>query len=230
MKKAAGYNKDNQTLNIFINNINAVSTSTTTMKRSPENSLSLRKQQSVSARVILVNALSFLYGEPEAHWVFNKNSPLPKLTNHPDIHISLSHSGTFVGCAISSCPCGFDLQVHVEKDLLGIAETFFCQPEYKMLSRLTPAKQREQFFRLWTLKEAWSKIPGENFLDTLGNVSFLPGESIKDGYSIWYINLQENLSSAMTVHGHLDHLMLWQYNEGRFVEWPIEQVLIERLI
>ena len=58
-----------------------------------------------------------------------------------------------MGCAISSHPCGFDLQVHVDKDILGIAETFFCESEYEMLHQLAPEKRMAQFFDHYLLGE-----------------------------------------------------------------------------
>lgn len=229
MNGTVEHKKDNQTLNIFIGEIKPINTVKTERKGSRELLLSLRQQQSVSARAISMDALSFLFGKPADHWVFDCDSPFPRLTNHPNIHISISHSGTFVGCVISPHPCGFDLQVHVEKDILGIAEIFFCESEHKMLCRLVQRERKEQFFRLWTLKEAWSKIPGEDFIDTLGNVSFLAETPLPNGHSGRYIRLLPNLPVAVIVRGQSDNLMIWRHNGDGFVKWPIGKQTIEKL-
>ena len=86
--------------------------------------------QYLGGRWLVRKALTFLLGGNDSMWVFDPKHPFLKLQNRPDPYISMSHSGSFIGSSICLHPCGLDLQVHVDKNILGIAETFFCESEY----------------------------------------------------------------------------------------------------
>lgn len=78
----------------------------------------------------------------------------PYLPACPELHFSLSHSGDFVVCAISSVPVGVDLElpraVHP-----GIAARWFSSEEQALLTQEPSA-----FFDLWMTKEAVLKEIG----------------------------------------------------------------------
>ncbi len=79
------------------------------------------------------------------------------------ILFNLSHSRDLAMCAISSCiPVGIDLEyiregIHV----LEISEEFFAPGEFSRIVALRGREQSEQFFRIWTAKEAYLKATGE---------------------------------------------------------------------
>lgn len=78
----------------------------------------------------------------------------PYLPAYPGLHFSLSHSGNFVVCAISSVPVGVDLElprtVHP-----GVAARWFSPEEQALLAQAPSA-----FFDLWMAKEAVLKEIG----------------------------------------------------------------------
>jgi 4'-phosphopantetheinyl transferase len=53
-----------------------------------------------------------------------------------------------------------------------LAKRFFAPSEYEYLRDLPPSLQRETFFRIWTLKEAYIKADGRGFSIPLGSFHF----------------------------------------------------------
>ena len=87
-----------------------------------------------------------LYG-PNAH-------SKPYFTNREDIKFSLSHSGEYVAVAVSHKEIGIDIQQTVEVNL-KIAERFFTRYECEYI------KNRDDFYRIWVLKESFIKAIGK---------------------------------------------------------------------
>ncbi len=78
------------------------------------------------------------------------------------LHFSLSHTDGFVACAVSSRErLGIDVEA-IDRPVshLEIARTFFSAAEHADLISLPTAQQRDRFFDLWTLKEAYAKARG----------------------------------------------------------------------
>jgi 4'-phosphopantetheinyl transferase len=78
---------------------------------------------------------------------------------------SLSHTAGFVACAVSSCErIGVDVEA-TDRPVahLEIARTFFSSAELSDLISVPPAQQKDRFFDLWTLKEAYAKARGLGF-------------------------------------------------------------------
>jgi 4'-phosphopantetheinyl transferase len=78
------------------------------------------------------------------------------------LHFSLSHTDGFVACAVSSCErIGIDVETTDRQTAhLEIARTFFSSAELACLMSLPPAQQKDRFFDIWTLKEAYVKARG----------------------------------------------------------------------
>ncbi len=82
--------------------------------------------------------------------------------NAERLHFSLSHTDGFVACAVSSCKrVGIDVEA-IDRPVshLEIARTFFSSAEHADLISLPSAQQKDRFFDLWTLKEAYAKARG----------------------------------------------------------------------
>jgi 4'-phosphopantetheinyl transferase len=88
---------------------------------------------------------------------------------------NLSHTKGFVACAFSrGARVGVDVE-HTGRDveLLHVAERVFSERERKGLSDLIGAAQRDRFFDLWTLKEAYIKAIGKGLAAPLRAITFL---------------------------------------------------------
>lgn len=78
----------------------------------------------------------------------------PYLPNLPNVHVSLTHSGQTVVCALSNVPVGVDLELP-RPVREGLTERFFL-PHEQALVHGEPAR----FFDLWMAKEAVLKQIG----------------------------------------------------------------------
>ena len=84
----------------------------------------------------------------------------PLLLNHPELHFSLSPSGTLVACALGDEPVGVDVQTIV-KLRRGLEEYTMSEAEIARLDAMASIDEQELFFtQLWTLKECYAKATG----------------------------------------------------------------------
>ena len=105
----------------------------------------------------------------------------PVLRDRRDVHFSLSHSGRYVLCAVSTAPVGADVQERRRVNP-SIARRF-CPGERARLDVLPPEAWEEAFFRLWARKEAWVKaVSGDVFLalDACDVYGPVPGLRFRD--------------------------------------------------
>lgn len=81
-----------------------------------------------------------------------------------EIFISISHSGDFVACALSTATVGIDIEVKREVSD-GLARRALSRDEYAYVTAFegdfSAKEQNEAFFRIWTAKEAYLKLTGE---------------------------------------------------------------------
>jgi 4'-phosphopantetheinyl transferase len=86
----------------------------------------------------------------------------PLLLAAPELHISLTHSGGVVACAVTGLGAvGVDVEaVDRRASPMEIADRFFGPGETAMLQGLPAARRPRRFFLLWTLKEAVLKAAG----------------------------------------------------------------------
>jgi 4'-phosphopantetheinyl transferase len=129
-----------------------------------------RRREYVLAHCLVRAALSRFGPEvaPTA-WRFERNHYGRPFISHPrrtePLHFSLSHTDGFVACAVSSCErIGVDVEA-TDRPVahLEIARTFFSSAELSDLISVPPAQQKDRFFDLWTLKEAYAKARGLGF-------------------------------------------------------------------
>jgi 4'-phosphopantetheinyl transferase len=82
----------------------------------------------------------------------------PWLPEHPDLFLSLAHSGSSVGCAVSSAPVGVDLERLGRVLDTAAAGRIVCAPaERRLLAAGADDERGTRFLQLWSLKEAWFK-------------------------------------------------------------------------
>ncbi|MBP5280899.1 MAG: 4'-phosphopantetheinyl transferase superfamily protein [Lachnospiraceae bacterium] len=121
----------------------------------------------------------YCYGEKGKPYF--KDSPLS---------FSLSHSEDLVFCAIADHEIGVDVQRITEVRWEKLAERYFSPQEQDYLGvfakdragcfRLSKETSKQEFFRLWSRKEAFGKMTGEGAAQYLGQ-SFLEEE---EGFSV----------------------------------------------
>lgn len=96
----------------------------------------------------------------------------PYFADYPDIHYSITHSKTSAACALYDKPVGIDMEGHRD-NFSSVAERFFSDNENIWIDEGTSEEERERrFLRLWTLKEAYSKMTGEGIAACLKKINF----------------------------------------------------------
>lgn len=115
----------------------------------------------MGAGYLFEHGLKMLDVPPQyGHIEFGRNGK-PRLKSKDwKYSFNLSHSGTYAVCAFSNSEVGVDIQQMapvVTEKMMRVA----CTPrEYLFLSKLDPATRRNEFYRLWTVKESFMKYLG----------------------------------------------------------------------
>ncbi|XP_010543787.1 PREDICTED: uncharacterized protein LOC104816589 isoform X2 [Tarenaya hassleriana] len=104
-----------------------------------------------------------IYGKPEVDWQDDE-----KCANNPSLHFNLSHTSSLIACGVTvNVPIGIDVEDKrrsITHDVLAFARRYFSSDEVNFLSSLPDAEvQREEFIKLWILKEAYVKALGRGF-------------------------------------------------------------------
>jgi 4'-phosphopantetheinyl transferase len=88
---------------------------------------------------------------------------------------NLSHTDGFAVCVAGRVRhLGVDVENMTRKaSHQELAEHFFAPAEYEYIQNLPPSLQREAFFRIWTLKEAYIKAEGKGLSIPLDSFSSL---------------------------------------------------------
>ena len=77
------------------------------------------------------------------------------------LQISLTHSKNWAACSVGEVASGVDVEED-SIDELSLAECFFTTREYQQLCNLKGQARKENFLRLWTIKESFAKLTGRN--------------------------------------------------------------------
>ena len=95
----------------------------------------------------------------------------PYLLSSKGLSFNISHSGEFIAIAISNVNIGIDIQECVDLDYEELAMRYFSKQEHNYISNASNIK--ENFFRIWTLKESYLKARGSGLHTPLNSFYFL---------------------------------------------------------
>lgn len=101
----------------------------------------------------------------------------PCLVDSDGLSFNVSHSGSLALIGISRLrPIGVDIERTREiTDMLGLAEAYFSDREYRSLARLTtPEERASAFYAIWTAKESVLKALGTGIGESLRDFSVAP--------------------------------------------------------
>ena len=92
------------------------------------------------------------------------------------LHVSISHSGGQLACAVASKPVGVDIErVGRKRDLPRLAKSLYGPAFWRALAAEDAVLHGQRFFRRWTLDEARAKATGRGLLrTTLAAQEWLP--------------------------------------------------------
>ncbi|AFZ37756.1 phosphopantetheine-protein transferase [Stanieria cyanosphaera PCC 7437] len=159
------------------------------------------KNRFIAARGNLRKILSF-YLQIESEFIEFEYSSRgkPQLAanlNKIGLQFNLSHSQDLAlyGFSINQ-KIGIDLEhLRAISDVEKLAQRFFSEREYKLITNSDLNLQQQVFLQFWTAKEAYLKATGEGLVDSLAEIEFL----IKSDQSI----------SLQSVHGNTKIAQNW---------------------
>ena len=93
-------------------------------------------------------------------------------------YFNLSHSKDMVACAVSEKVIGCDIE-DIGKMRDGIAERYFTENEIRHLNQYENEDRRDEFYRLWTMKESYMKMTGEGMSLALNRFEFVFDDEVK---------------------------------------------------
>ncbi|XP_078443987.1 uncharacterized protein LOC144713292 [Wolffia australiana] len=110
-------------------------------------------------------SLKFLinrFGKPEVQW------PCDGSWTPPPLHFNVSHTSSLIACAVTTnSPIGIDvIEKHrqLKNNIISFARRYFAPTELEYLSGISDLEaRRQEFLRLWALKEAYVKALGRGF-------------------------------------------------------------------
>ncbi|KAK9921309.1 hypothetical protein M0R45_029824 [Rubus argutus] len=102
------------------------------------------------------------YGKPEVEWQIADDWQPPAL------QFNISHTSSLIACGVTvDSPIGIDVEEKQRKlkhHILAFARRYFSSHEVEHLTSISDIEiQRQQFIKLWTLKEAYVKALGRGF-------------------------------------------------------------------
>lgn len=101
----------------------------------------------------------------------------PGLPEAAGIDFNVSHSGDMAVCVLSDSPVGCDIQLMKPTDA-RIAKRFFSEDEKKyVFADDNPSEITDRFYKIWTRKEAFTKLTGEGIMKDFQSFSVLDSES-----------------------------------------------------
>ncbi|MET1056677.1 MAG: 4'-phosphopantetheinyl transferase superfamily protein [Pedobacter sp.] len=131
-------------------------------------------QQFIITRAILKILLAdTLTVEPREIHITQAKNKKPVLAEHQEIHFNVSHSDNQAVIAIARQRIGIDVEfVKPNFDYQSVADYTFSDEESDYLKQ--SASPRQEFFRLWTRKEAFLKGMGSGLINELNTISCMP--------------------------------------------------------
>jgi 4'-phosphopantetheinyl transferase len=126
-----------------------------------------RRRQFLAGRVLARSMLCEVFGSDPGAWpIVADTGCKPVIQAREDVHLSISHCGEWVACAVAGVPLGVDIE---RCRTLRHTQNLVClvcnRDERNTLAALRPDERELYFVGLWTLKEAWLKCHGD-VLDT----------------------------------------------------------------
>ncbi|MFD1217573.1 4'-phosphopantetheinyl transferase family protein [Microbulbifer celer] len=132
------------------------------------------RHQFLLSRALLRRVLGTISNRTPESLTFSRNDAgKPHLASTPDLHFSLSHSGQWIGLAVS---CESDIGIDIEqpqkpRDFMRIARHYFHPDECALLESPPQELMPVHFYRLWTMKEAFFKARGTGISEGLSRIN-----------------------------------------------------------
>ena len=93
------------------------------------------------------------------------------------LFFNLSHSHDYILCVVSEKPVGCDIE---KVGLLRpkVADRYFTSYEADYLNQFSDEEKAKVFYRIWTMKESYTKMTGEGIQSGLKRCEFRMGDAV----------------------------------------------------
>jgi 4'-phosphopantetheinyl transferase len=140
-----------------------------------------RRGQALRVRALLRAALAGTYAVPASTWRLEAGAhgaPIAAVGAGIRCFVSLAHSRDVIACAFGEGgPLGVDVEaVDTSRAIDGIARAAFGPGERTAVAR----GGAEEFYRIWTLREAYAKATGRGFAGLVDGID-LPEDPARSG-------------------------------------------------
>jgi phosphopantetheinyl transferase/predicted nucleotidyltransferase len=126
----------------------------------------------------------------------------PRLLDHPDVDVSVSHAGEHVAVALARGPrIGVDVERIRDVDVDELARSAFSSDEAAGLAALPAADRTAAFYALWTHKESIAKALGTGITDDFASVS-----AIRTGASVRELACAPGYVATLATLGRCDRI------------------------
>jgi len=160
-------------------------------------------------------------------FVRNSQGKPALINNINDIRFNLSHNNQLIIMAVCVADeVGCDIEDPLRKvNITTITKRYFAAQEHQQLSKLTGVYQQQQFFKCWTLKEAFVKATGVGIslgLDTFyfSFTGMSPTEKSEvsqySAKNIQPVRLKDNITIHFNAHYPLSKDRSWQFYHTSF--------------
>lgn len=95
----------------------------------------------------------------------------PYLKEYPQIYFNLSHSGSLCVCVLSEQEVGVDVE-QVRELKTDLSKKVFSDDEHLTWSEMSEQEKTDYFYRIWTLKESYTKYTGEGLRQPFTEITF----------------------------------------------------------
>ena len=139
------------------------------------------RKQSLGAGALLRHLLQSRKIE-EAEIIYGEHGK-PEISG---IHFNISHSGDYVVCAVGDGIVGCDIE-KIGQFREPVVKRFFTEQETSYINAFSGEGKKEEFYRLWTMKESYMKMTGEGLTLDSKRIEFSLGENVqvyRDGVKV----------------------------------------------
>lgn len=166
-------------LNIYIADVRDLPEQICPEQSVPKVNAAPMRPESALARKLVAKALQVFLGRiptpEELAGEVRTGGGKPHFPAFPGFHYNISHSGSYVVCAVCDQPVGIDLQQipDQEERAVKIAKRFFSPQEQEALQELRGRNETgalcRLFCRYWTARESYIKLTGRGLAEPFEN-------------------------------------------------------------
>ncbi len=121
---------------------------------------------------ICINEYGFDFEDEDIH---REEHGKPYFINNTKLHFNISHSKEMGVIVVDESPCGVDVEL-LRKTKYNVADRFFTEDEKSWINQAEGDEKIARFFKVWTGKEAYTKMLGCGLTVQLNTFSVLSDE------------------------------------------------------